>query len=177
MSEKSLGKKLGLFKILIIAKKAGRVTRKYPFEKPLVTDEFRGKIEIDEKECIGCGACANACPPNALKLIKGENTFILQYFIGRCIYCWRCIDVCPTNAIKGTREFELATPDLNDLYESVVHDVIKCRECSKPIMTVKAKDYIISKVSVSENYIDLDPDCRKKHFLSSIEKRFSGGIE
>ncbi len=169
---KTLVKKLGPLKALIIASEAGRVTRKYPFEPPLVSEEFRGKIEIDESKCIGCGACVNACPPNALTMEQDNDTKVLKYFVGRCIYCWRCIDVCPTSAIRGTLEFELATNNIDDLYEIVVHEVVKCRICGKPVTTIAMKDFVLEKTRYAEEYIDLDPHCRKEKFIKAIEARF-----
>jgi len=44
------------------------VTTPYPFidiEKP---PEYRGIPHINPEKCIGCGACVNACPPDALIL-------------------------------------------------------------------------------------------------------------
>ncbi|WP_042667735.1 4Fe-4S dicluster domain-containing protein [Desulfurococcus amylolyticus] len=171
-----MSKLLKPVKLVVIASEAGRVTRKYPFEEPLVTPDFRGKIEINASKCIGCGACVNACPPNALQLIEDKEKLVLRYFIGRCIFCWRCIDVCPTGAIKGTREFELATDDISDLYTHVVHSRKVCASCGNTYATEKIIRYVAEHASLSEEYLDKCPDCRKRNFIKALSRR-RGGFE
>jgi len=52
-----------------------RVTFPYPFEPREPADDFRGKIKVDEKKCIGCGGCANVCPARLIRFFDdGEKT-------------------------------------------------------------------------------------------------------
>jgi NAD-dependent dihydropyrimidine dehydrogenase PreA subunit len=46
--------------------------------------------------CTSCGACASACPAEAIK--PGDK----QYNIDpeTCIECGACVDTCPVGAIK-----------------------------------------------------------------------------
>lgn len=174
----SIGKKiLKPLEIVIVAGEKGRVTVKYPFEEPLVSPEFRGKIHIDASRCIGCGACVLACPPNALEMLESANEKTLRYFVGRCIFCWRCVDVCPTGAIKGTREFELATNDQLDLHQYVIHRKAECVICGKSTETTRMRRRIVSKIPVSEEYVTLCPNCRKKRFIRAVSTRKVGSLE
>ena len=46
--------------------KTGTATSAYPLEPIAVDKNFRGKPEQNPQQCIGCAACVNACPSNAL---------------------------------------------------------------------------------------------------------------
>lgn len=158
-------------KIIKIALEKGRVTRKYPFEPPLVTESFRGKIVIDSSKCIGCGACVRICPPKALQLIQEGSKLVLRYFTGRCIFCWMCIDVCPQKAISGTREFELASIEVKALYRDVIHRIAICSRCGKPFISEKQLKYVSDKISPEKELmerLELCPECRRITTLKNI---------
>lgn len=176
----SLKKLFKPFKLVSIAKKVGVVTVLYPFQKPLITSEFRGKISIDPSICMGCGACANVCPPNALILTYRDDTVVLNYFIGRCIFCGRCAEICPAGAITVTNEFELASFTIGDLNEAIIHTQAECHYCgSRYRLTPRMKQFVIQRVPSAENYIHLCTDCRKKLFIykAALGRGVSGGRE
>ena len=50
---------------------------------------------VNEKICIGCGACASICPVGAIKLVKGKA----QIDQTKCIKCGACASFCPVSAI------------------------------------------------------------------------------
>lgn len=77
--------------------KTGTVTSRYPLEPMPVDKNFRGKPEHNPQQCIGCAACVNACPSNALTVETDLKTGELawQFNLGRCIFCGRCEEVCP----------------------------------------------------------------------------------
>jgi acetyltransferase-like isoleucine patch superfamily enzyme/coenzyme F420-reducing hydrogenase beta subunit len=54
-------------------------------------------IQIDRQEnCMGCGACRNICPVDAIRLEPDQEGFAYpQVDAGTCIRCGRCIEVCP----------------------------------------------------------------------------------
>ncbi len=45
-------------------------------------------------ECISRGACADACPTNAIS--EGDGKFVID--ADTCISCGACADVCPVSA-------------------------------------------------------------------------------
>jgi ferredoxin len=50
---------------------------------------------VDENTCMGCGACMNACPADAIMI---DN--IARIDIQLCRGCALCIDSCPFRAIS-----------------------------------------------------------------------------
>jgi ferredoxin len=50
---------------------------------------------ITADECVGCGACIDECPSEAITL-NDNNVAVVN---DECIDCAACVDVCPTDAI------------------------------------------------------------------------------
>jgi hydrogenase-4 component H len=169
----NLTKALKSLKLVKVALDSGcKAKDRYPFGASLVTESFRGTISIDPAKCIGCGACALVCSPNALTLRIEENELNIEYFKGRCIFCGMCADTCPKQAIEVTKEFELASLDLEDLKEVVVHKLVRCTSCGRYFTTEAMIRDIASKVINAREYLNLCIDCRKKRFFKALVLRF-----
>ncbi len=169
---------MGRTKLFSRAIKVGRVTEKYPFAPVEVPEDFRGKPEIDPEKCIGCGACANACPPEALKVEEDSEKGIrtVRFFLGRCIFCARCEEVCPVGAIKLTREFELASLSRDDLYQEVKLKMVKCPVCGKYFDTVRHLKHVAKDLPEEQRFfLILCPECRAK-ICSEIIVFKKGGV-
>lgn len=168
---------MSIARILEIALRAGRVTRKYPYEPPLLTPEFRGAIRVDPSKCWGCGACVKICPPNALTLGSSGKEAILEYFVGKCIFCGMCAEVCPAGAIEVSKEFELSATSTDDLKKRVIHRLAHCSICGAPVWTEAELRSVIKSSPVAEEYIVLCPECRKRKFTKAATLRMGAGSE
>ena len=78
---------------------AGRLREgiKYLEEQGVLVEEAIKDIELDERECISCGACTAVCLPGALTI--GEPGWELVLDRERCILCGFCVDACPLQLI------------------------------------------------------------------------------
>jgi NAD-dependent dihydropyrimidine dehydrogenase PreA subunit len=54
------------------------------------------KVTVDQKKCIGCGACADVCPVGVFSIEGGKANPKNQ---SKCIACHACEGSCPVTAI------------------------------------------------------------------------------
>ncbi|MDR1082897.1 MAG: 4Fe-4S binding protein [Coriobacteriales bacterium] len=146
--------------------RTGDATVKYPFAPIERPKDARGKPEHDLANCMACGACAVACPPNAIQMVIDSRAQSTSWSInyGRCVYCGRCEEVCPTKAIRLSTEFELAVMDKNDLEEICMYSLQSCTECGSPFAPAKEVDYAYR---ILTQFVD-DPDARQAAELVKV---------
>ncbi len=128
-----------------------RFTTRFPAQPCQVPERYRGKPKFDENDCIGCGACVNVCPTQALtmeddlKAEKPTRTITLKY--DTCIFCGNCADNCTTEkGISLSNEWDLATLDRNETIEKHKYDLQLCEKCGALIGTKKQLVWLYEKL-------------------------------
>ena len=73
------------------------------FRKHGATVSIPKLIEIDNEECISCGACLTLCPVEAITLDEDATLIFNQE---KCLgsTCSACVDACPSRAIKSVKQ-------------------------------------------------------------------------
>ncbi|OIO75273.1 MAG: hypothetical protein AUJ85_03525 [Elusimicrobia bacterium CG1_02_37_114] len=137
--------KLRELKEAVIALIKGPYTTKFPFKPHTPFPKFRGKPTPDEKECIGCGACAEVCPARAIEVkdtvADGRATRSLIWHYDLCIYCAQCERLCTTEkGVKLTNEYDLVTFDRKTSFSEITKELVLCENCGE---IIAPKDQIL----------------------------------
>ena len=74
------------------------VTLRYPFVPRVYPEHARGKLTIDQPQCIYCGMCQRKCPSRAITVSRQDKTWTIDRM--RCIVCNNCVETCPKKCLK-----------------------------------------------------------------------------
>lgn len=143
--------KLRELKEAFIAVISPRFTTRFPAVPCEVPERFRGKPEFDLDECIGCGACVNVCPTEALTQLEDTESnpptrkIVLRY--DTCIFCGNCHDNCTTQrGINLSKQWDLATLDRGSTVETHEFELQLCEKCGAIIGTKKHLVWLYEKL-------------------------------
>ncbi|MDD5687756.1 MAG: 4Fe-4S dicluster domain-containing protein [Elusimicrobia bacterium] len=135
----------------------GPYTSKFPKEPHVPFPRFRGKPVPDEKGCIGCGACAEVCPPKSIEIkdvisdrtiplshnptIPQSSFRILRWRHDFCIFCGQCERICTTKeGVKLSNEFDLADVTREKMFSEIKKELVLCSSCGE---IIAPKDQIL----------------------------------
>ena len=143
--------KLRELKEAVTAVFSPRFTTRFPAEPCVVPEKYRGKPEFDLDTCIGCGACVNVCPTNALTMTDDLEAAppirkITQQ-TDACIFCGNCSDNCTTETgIKLSNKWDLANMDRATMTETHEFELQLCEKCGATIGTKKHLIWLYEKL-------------------------------
>ncbi len=106
-----------------------------------VPEAFRGRVEVDEEKCIGCGACAKICPSTAIDVEQEQDKMVLRFWHSKCIRCGSCKDICPPEAITMSKEYRLATDDRQKLHLDITKGLQKCAGCGEEFVPTQVPQF------------------------------------
>jgi len=137
--------KLRELKEAVTAVFSPRFTTRFPYKPCEVPERYRGKPEFDLESCIGCGACVNVCPTDALTMEDDLNSDppvrrITERY-DTCIFCGNCEAECTTGeSIKLSRQWDLAGLDRSAMSETHEFELQMCESCGA---LVGAKKHLV----------------------------------
>ena len=143
--------KLRELKEAVIAVFSPRFTTRFPATPCEVPPKYRGKPEFDDDTCIGCGACVNVCPTEALTMVDDleadppTRTITQRY--DTCIFCGNCSENCTTkDGINLSNQWDLATLDRQSTVETHEHELQMCEKCGELLGTKKHLVWLYEKL-------------------------------
>ncbi len=143
--------KLRELKEAVTAVLSPRFTTRFPAEPCVVPERYRGKPEFDTDKCVGCGACVNVCPTEALSQADDTEAdppvrhIHLRY--DTCIFCGNCSENCTTETgIKLSDKWDLAGLDRESMTETHDYELQLCEKCGAVIGTKKHLVWLYEKL-------------------------------
>ena len=123
----------------------GPYTTSFPSKPHVPPERYRGQPKYNEKECVGCGACAEVCTTGCIKIIDDVDSdppkrkLIINY--DSCIFCGQCQAACITKeGIKQTNKMDdLSVFDRKEAVDSVEKELVLCEACG---CVVGAKEHL-----------------------------------
>lgn len=120
-------------------------TTRFPYGPvtPPIPEGFRGRPVYEEKECVGCGACAHVCPTGVIEITDDPKTAVrtLTQILDRCIYCGQCQRYCITDTgIQLTQEYNMVTTDRTKYRDGIEKKLVLCEHCRS---IIGPRDHII----------------------------------
>ena len=114
----------------------GPYTNPFPKVPPIGVENYRGRPQYDEDECVGCGTCFNVCPPGAIEMVDdpgaAKRRFVLH--LSRCIFCGECHTNCITEkGIVNTNDWDMTCTRAADMEQRLEKDLLLCEGCGAVI--------------------------------------------
>jgi len=161
---------MSILDILAENLRQGVVTLRYPQRFPPPA-QYRGLVQIDPENCVGCAACAYVCVSAAIQVSEDADTYCWSYDPAKCTFCGRCVDACPTFALQmqADRPPIYYRPGELALTYTMVYP--RCEACGKPfkVATDSLRRRSYTEVSAQvESLLRLCPACRQKEAIKLI---------
>ncbi len=127
-------------------------TSKFPFKPHEPYPNFRGQPEYNADRCLGCLACEETCPAEAIAhqdVIDGSAPKrVMIHYTDTCIFCGCCEEACIADheGIKLTNNWELAFFERNKAFETIEKDLQLCEICGSVIACKDHLKWIAEKV-------------------------------
>ena len=119
-----------------------------PYEPP---PGFRGRVRFRAEACIGCGACAEVCPPKCIDVVddldaRPPRRTLIQH-VDACIWCGQCERYCPTGeGIQLTNEFIEVGFRPEDFEERVEKELFLCEICGERLAPVDQLRWLVRRL-------------------------------
>ena len=127
-------------------------TSKFPFKPHQPYLSFRGQPKYDQDKCLGCLACEEICPAEAIahedNTKGGAPKRVMIHYTDSCIFCGCCEDACIADheGIKLSNDWELSLFNRAEAFETIEKEVQLCEICGSAIACKDHLKWIAEKI-------------------------------
>ncbi len=120
-------------------------TSRFPFKPHEPYPSFRGQPKYDPDRCVGCLACEEVCPVEAIAhqdiTDGGQARRVIIHYTDTCIFCGCCEAACIADheGIKLSNEWELSFFNRAEAFETIEKELQLCEICGS---VVACKDHL-----------------------------------
>ena len=120
-------------------------TSKFPAAPHEPFSSFRGQPKFDSARCVGCLACEEVCPVEAIahqdQPQSSPPTRVMIHYTDTCIFCGTCEIACIADheGIKLSNDWELSFFDRKEAYETIEKELQLCEVCRS---SIACKDHL-----------------------------------
>jgi hydrogenase-4 component H len=119
-----------------------------PYEPP---PAFRGRVRFNPDACMGCGACAEVCPPKCIDVVddveaRPPKRKLVQH-VDACLWCGQCERYCPTGeGIRLTNEYIEVGFRPEDFEERAEKELLLCEVCGECLAPVDQLRWLVRRL-------------------------------
>ncbi|MEE8168588.1 MAG: hydrogenase iron-sulfur subunit [Candidatus Hydrothermarchaeales archaeon] len=149
------------------------LTGKIGVSSGIIKGDFSfGDLQIDERKCTLCSACAIQCSTGALETSDMPRTDgwvpEIKFTHAYCTACGICGDICPEKAIHINKLLDIKR-FIEISEEELKIELIKCERCGRPIMAATAYSRISGDLRGKELGLPkLCRDCRDRVNIAEL---------
>jgi formate hydrogenlyase subunit 6/NADH:ubiquinone oxidoreductase subunit I len=127
-------------------------TSKFPKAAHTPYASFRGQPIYNQDKCVGCLACEQVCPVEAIAhndvVDPSDPKRHMIHYTDTCIFCGCCDAACIADheGIKLSTEWDLAFFDRKQSQESIEKQLQLCEICGQPIACTDHLKWIAEKI-------------------------------
>lgn len=131
----------------------GPYTSKFPAQPHIPHPNFRGQPKFNQDKCVGCLACYQVCPVEAIDYRDTvadaqipKRTMI--HYTDTCIFCGQCEAACIADheGIKLSNDWELSFFDRSKAQETIEKELQLCEVCGDVIACKDHLKWIAQKI-------------------------------
>jgi len=131
----------------------GPYTSRFPVEPHVPYPSFRGQPRYDAAKCVGCLACEQVCPVEAIahrdETGGGEPKRVMIHYTDTCIFCGSCEAACIADheGIRLSTDWNLAFFDRRtESFETIEKPLQLCEMCGAVIACIDHLTWIADRL-------------------------------